>query len=315
MSSKGGLTKRTGFRMVKDYSIMIAGSVLMALSLLWFLDPYKISAGGISGISIILRNEFGLPLGVTMLAMNIPLFLMGMRFLGKRFGIRTLFGFTLFSLSVEFIDRVVYERIIHSHAYLLSDPSDVDILRDLDPLLAAIFGGVMLGAGLGLVFRAQGSTGGSDIIAQIASKYRVLTAGQAFLVFDFLVISAAAFAFGGIGYALIGFVALFISSKTVDVVVEGLGNTKGIYVISDRWDVIRKRILSELGRGVTILHGQGGFTGRDKEVIFCVLTRRSIYKAREIVIQEDPEAFMVISDLHEVYGLGFKPQKEQETPL
>ncbi len=131
----------------------------------------------------------------------------------------------------------------------------------------------------------------------------------------FVVISFGAVVFGNIGYALIGFVALFVSSKTVDILVEGLGNTKGLYIISDEWRTIKDRILDEIDRGVTVLHGEGGFSGNNKEVLFCVVTRRSVYKARQIVIDEDPKAFMVVSDLHEVYGLGFKPQKEVETPL
>ncbi len=307
--------KRVLRRVVKDYLLMTIGALIMSLGLLWFLDPYKASAGGVSGISIIIRNTTGIPLGISMLALNIPLFFVGIKVLGRRFGIRTFYGFTMFSIMVDVIDKVVYDILLNKEPYLLSDPSNVHILQDLDPLLAAIFGGAMLGAGLGLVFRAQGSTGGSDIIAQIAVKYRFLTAGQAFMIFDFLVITAAGIAFGNIGYALIGFVALFVSSKTVDVIVEGLGNTKGLYVISDEWDGIRIRILKEINRGVTVLHGQGGYTGEEKEVLFCVVTRRSIYKVREIVKQEDPEAFMVISDLHEVYGFGFKPQKEEETPL
>ncbi|MGA1872186.1 MAG: YitT family protein [Thermoplasmatota archaeon] len=307
--------RRVYHKVVSDYLMMTIGALVMSLGLLWFLDPYKVSAGGVSGISIILRNSFGIPLGLSMMALNLPLFLIGIKFLGRRFGIRTFYGFVMFSIMVEFIDKVIYARVLKTHSHMLSDPESVRVLSDLDPLLAAIFGGVLLGAGLGLVFRAQGSTGGSDIVAQIAVKYRVLTAGQAFMLFDFIVISSAAFVFGNVGYALIGFVALFVSSKTVDIVVEGLGNTKGLYIISDKWEVINRRILVEIERGVTILHGQGGYSKRQKEVIFCVITRRNIFKVRQIVVEEDPGAFMVISDLHEVYGLGFKPQKEMETPL
>jgi len=309
------MTPRIVRRVVLDYLLITLGASIMALGMVWFLDPYKISAGGISGISIVLRRIFNVPLGLTMLALNVPLFLLGVKVLGKRFGIRTLYGLMAFSILVDVIDGLIYSKVLDRPAYMLSDPADVGVLTDLDPLLAAVFGGLLLGAGLGLVFRAQGSTGGSDIIAQIAVKYRLATAGQAFMVFDFLVISSAALFFGNVSYALIGFLALYVSSKTVDVVVQGIGNTKGLYIISDRWSVIRDRILLEIDRGVTILHGEGGYTGKEKRVIFCVVTRRNVYKVRHIVAEEDPAAFMVISDLHEVYGLGFKPQKEEETPL
>ncbi len=298
-----------------DYLLMTIGCIIMSLGLLWFLDPYQVTAGGVSGISIVVKNTIGLPLGVTMLILNVPLFILGLKVLGRRFGIRTLYGFVMFSLMVDMIDKVVYGMILKKDVYLLSDPETVSILKDLDPLLAAIFGGVLLGAGLGLVFRAQGSTGGSDIIAQMAVKYQISTAGQAFMMFDFLVITLAAVIFGGIEFALVGFVALFVSSKTVDVIVEGLGNTKGLYIVSDEWSIIKDRILKEIGRGITVLHGQGGYSGNEREVLFCVVTRRAVFNVRQIVIDEDPEAFMVISDLHEVYGLGFRPQKETETPL
>lgn len=302
-------------KVLREYAMITLGVAIMSLGLVWFLDPYRVSAGGVSGISIVLRRVFSVPLGLTMLALNIPLFVIGVKMLGKRFGIRTLYGFVMFSLITDFVDRIVYGMILETDSYMLSDPENINVLKDLDPLLAAIFGGLLLGAGLGIVFRAQGSTGGSDIAAQIAVKYRLMTAGQTFMVIDFLVISVASMFFGNVGYALIGFLALYVTSKTVDVIVEGLGNTKGLYIVSDRWDVIRKRILDEIDRGVTVFYGEGGYTGKDKKVLFCVVTRRSIYKVREIVMEEDPTSFMVISDLHEVYGLGFKPQKEIETPV
>ncbi|RLF55007.1 MAG: hypothetical protein DRN37_09530 [Thermoplasmata archaeon] len=315
LSGRKGLSGNLWKRMARDYIAITIGCVIMSLGLLWFLDPYKVTAGGVSGISIIVNYSLGVPLVVPMFILNLPLFLLGRRGLGRRFGIRTLYGFLMFSVMVDVIDNVIYGLILKKEPYLLSDPDSVSILSDLDPLLAAVFGGVLLGIGLGLVFRAQGSTGGSDIIAQMAVKYRVATAGQAFMAFDFLVISIGALVFGGIGFALLGFIALFFSSKIVDVMIEGLGNTKGLYIVSDSWETIMKRILSEINRGVTVLHGMGGYTRSEKEVLFCVVTRRSIYKVRQIVVEEDPEAFMVISDLHEVYGLGFKPQKEEDTPL
>jgi uncharacterized membrane-anchored protein YitT (DUF2179 family) len=307
--------KRLIRKIVWDYVLMTIGVSFMALSMVWFLDPYKVSAGGVSGIAIVLRRAIGIPLGMTMLVLNIPLFLLGVKMLGRKFGVRTLYGFVMFSLLTDFIYEIVYKTLLHRNNYLLSDPSTVDVLGDLDPLLAAIFGGILLGFGLGLVFRGQGSTAGSDIVAQIAVKYRIATAGQTFMVFDFIVISVAAFFFENVAYALIGFVALYISSKTVDLVVEGLGNARGLFIISDRWKPIMKRIMAEMDRGVTLLHGEGGYTGKEKEVIFCVITRRSIYKVRQIVIEEDPSAFMVITDLHEVYGLGFKPHKDDEVPI
>jgi uncharacterized membrane-anchored protein YitT (DUF2179 family) len=135
------------------------------------------------------------------------------------------------------------------------------------------------------------------------------------MVIDTIVISVAAVFFGNVAFALIGFVALYVSSKAVDLVTEGLGNTRGIYIISDRWRRITDRIMAELDRGVTLLHGKGGYTDKEKEVIFCVVTTRNIYKVRQIVIEEDPNAFMIVANLREVYGLGFKPHKDEDVPL
>lgn len=304
-------------KVVRDYLVITLGATIMALGLVWFLGPYKVSAGGVSGISIVLSNILGFPLGLTMLVLNIPLFVFGIIVLGKRFGVRTFYGFTVMSVMTDVINEGVYGHLLPDryNAYLLSDPASINVLKDLDPLLAAIFGGVLLGFGLGLVFRAQGSTGGSDIIAQISVKYNFMTAGQTFIIFDFLVISLGAIVFNNLGYALIGFVALFVSSKTVDVVIEGIGNTKGLYIISDRWTIIRDRVLKEVERGVTVIHGEGGYTGKPKEILLVVVTRRNIYKVRQIVIDEDPKAFMIITDIHEAYGLGFKPQMEEQTPV
>jgi uncharacterized membrane-anchored protein YitT (DUF2179 family) len=252
-----------------------------------------------------------------MLVLNIPLFVVGIIVLGKRFGVRTFYGFTVMSVMTDVINEGVYGLLLPEryNAFLLSDPASINVLKDLDPLLAAIFGGVLLGFGLGLVFRAQGSTGGSDIIAQISVKYNFMTAGQTFIIFDFIVISLGAIVFNNLGYALIGFVALFVSSKTVDVVIEGIGNTKGLYIISDRWTIIRDRVLKEVERGVTVFHGEGGYTGKPKKILLFVVTRRNIYKVRQIVVDEDPKAFMIITDIHEAYGLGFKPQMEEQTPV
>lgn len=293
--------------LVVDYIVITFGCILMALSLDWFLAPYKISPGGVSGLSIVLYKFWRIPLGVTMLIFNIPLFLIGLKFLGKKFGAKTIYGIFASSIFTDLIEKFIYPRFFSGvPVYLLDDPSKVKILSSTTPLLAAIFGGIMLGIGLGLVFKAGGSTGGSDIIAQIFSKYKILTAGQTYIVVDFFVISLAGFAFHNVAYALIGFVSLIASSKIIDMIVEGLGNTKGAYIISDKNEEIGERILKDLDRGCTIFYGKGAYTEKEKEILMCVVSRREIFNLTEIVKKIDKKSFMIISDVYEVHGEGFR---------
>lgn len=293
--------------LVWDYIIVTFGCLLVALSLDWFLAPYKISPGGVSGLSIVLYKFWHIPLGMTMLVFNIPLFLIGLKILGKQFGIKTIYGIFMVSFLTDFIAGYIYPKFLPGvPVYLLDDPSKIKILSSITPLLAAIFGGILLGIGLGIVFKAGGSTGGSDIVAQICSKYKILTAGQTYIVVDFFVISFAGFAFSNVGYALIGFVSLIASSKVIDMIVEGLGNTKGAYIISDKTDEIREKILKDLGRGCTIFYGKGAYTAAEKEILMCVVSRREIFDLTQIAKTVDKNAFVIISDVYEVYGKGFK---------
>ncbi|MFH1454143.1 MAG: YitT family protein [Armatimonadota bacterium] len=292
--------------LVWDYVVITFGCLLMALSLDWFLAPYKISPGGVSGLSIVLFKFWHVPLGITMLLFNIPLFLIGLKFLGKQFGAKTLYGIFMSSFLTDFITEVFYPKFLPNvPVYLLGDPSKVQILDSVTPILASIFGGILLGVGLGLVFRAGGSTGGSDIVAQICSKYKIMTAGQAYVIADFFVISLAGFAFKNVGYALVGFLSLIAFSKVIDMIVEGLGNTKAAYIISDKDEEIRGKILKDLYRGCTIFYGKGAYTENEREILMCVVSRREIYKLIEIVKDTDRNAFVILTDIYEVYGQGF----------
>lgn len=293
--------------MVWDYLVITFGCLLVALSLDWFLAPYKISPGGVSGISIVLFKLWHIPLGLTMFLFNIPLFIVGLIFLGKHFGIKTVYGIIMSSFLTDFIPGYIYPKFFPGLAvYLLDDPAKVKILSSVTPLLASVFGGILLGIGLGLVFKAGGSTGGSDIIAQIFSKYKIMTVGQTYIATDFFVISLAGFAFHNVGYALIGFVSLIASSKVIDMMVEGLGNTKGAYIISEKAIEIRERVLEDLDRGCTIFYGKGAYTEKEKEILMCVISRREVFDLTEIVKKVDRKAFVIVSDVYEVYGEGFK---------
>lgn len=263
----------------------------MALGIVIFLSPNKIAAGGVSGLAIVIHHTLSLPIGVTMLVFNIPLFLIGVKFLGKRFGVRTLIGMLVFSLGTDFFDKVLNLQPVTTH-----------------PLLATLYGGLLVGVGLGFVFKYQASTGGSDIVAQIFSNKGILTAGTTFILIDFFVISLAGFFFKGIEYALWGFVALYVSSKVVDIIISGMGYLKSCFVISDKPEEIKNEIYKRMNRGVTYFHGIGGYEGIEKKVIFTTVTRREVAKLRDIVSEIDPDAFVTIQQVHQVMGEGFKEQ-------
>ncbi len=275
-----------------DYLLIIVGANLMGLSLVLFLSPNKIAAGGVSGLAVVINYLFKLPIGITMLIFNIPLFLIGLKVLGKRFGLRTLFGMIAFSLFTDF-----YNDILHLKAI-----TEV-------PLLATLYGGLLLGIGLGIVFKAKGSTGGSDIVAQIFSQKQIMTAGNTFILFDFFVISFAGITFQGIEYALWGFIALYVSSKVIDIIIAGLGYAKAALIVSDRYEEIKDVIFKEMNRGVTFLKSEGAYTRKGRDVILCIVSRREISKLTEIVKDIDPDAFVIIQEVHQVLGKGFKPRE------
>ena len=280
------------FLVIRDYVVIALGTLLMSLGIVIFLSPNKIAAGGVSGLAIVIHHIGGLPIGLTMLVFNIPLFLLGVKFLGKRFGIRTLFGMLVYSLATDFFDKVLHLQAITDH-----------------PLLASLYGGLIVGVGLGFVFKYQASTGGSDIIAQIFSNKGILTAGATFILIDFFVISLAGFFFKGVEYALWGFIALYVSSKVVDVIISGMGYIKSCFVITDKPEKIKEEIYKRMNRGVTYFKGTGAYEKTAKNIIFTTVTRREVAKLRDIVKEIDPDAFVTIQQVHQVMGKGFKEQQ------
>ncbi|MGC9336619.1 MAG: YitT family protein [Candidatus Cloacimonadia bacterium] len=285
--------KQFNLKIIFEYLALAAGTILMSLSLVWFLSPNKIAAGGVSGLAIVLHHLFNMPIGATMLIFNVPLFLLGVKYLGKLFGIRTIIGMVLFSFFTDFFDKILkFLAVTDNH------------------LLATLYGGLLLGIGLGIVFRARGSTGGSDIIAQIFSNKGIMSAGNTFILIDFFVIALAGISFQGIEYALWGFIALYVSSKIVDVVIAGLGYAKACYIISTKSKEIKNEILKKMDRGVTMFKGKGGYSEEDRDIILCILTKREITRLRNLVKQIDPDAFVIIQDTYEVLGKGFRPRTQ-----
>jgi len=283
---------KTKIKTIIDYLFITAGAMIMSLALVLFLSPNKIAAGGVSGLAIVFHHLFKIPIGITMLIFNIPLFLIGIKYLGKRFGIRTLFGMISFSVFTDFFDKIL-------HFQSITD----------EPLLASLYGGLLIGVGLGIIFKVRGSTGGSDIVAQIFSHKGIMSAGNTFLLIDFIVISFAGISFQGIEYALWGFIGLYVSSRVIDVIISGLGYAKACYIISKKSEVIKDEIFSKMNRGVTFFKGKGAYLQEDRNIIFCIVTRREVAKLRDIVKVTDPDAFVIIQDVHQVLGRGFKPRE------
>jgi len=273
-----------------EYLQIVIGCFVGALGLSMFLVPRKIAPGGVSGLSTVIYHLVGLPVGWTMLALNIPLFLAGLFVLGKGFGTKTLAGAFLFSLFAELTKN-------------FQAPTD-------DLLLSTVYGGLILGLGLGVVFRARGSTGGTDLASMLIHHFfPAISIGQGILLVDFFVVALDGIAFNW-ELAMYSWIALYISSKMVDVLQEGINFAKAVYIISDRADDISIKILGEMQRGVTLLRGKGGYTGEDKKILLCVVTKLEVLRLKRMVQEIDPRAFVIVHDVHEVLGEGFSYNNE-----
>ncbi|MHB1418211.1 MAG: YitT family protein [Bacillota bacterium] len=274
------------FRIIVDYLGIVAGSVIVALGLLLFLIPNKVAAGGVSGLATVLFYLWGWPVGITMLALNIPLFIASIRQLGLPYGIRTLFGTVALSAVIFLLEQRV-EPLTQN------------------PLLASIYGGIFVGIGLGLVFRSRGTTGGTDLAAQLFHGRLRVSVGQTLLGIDALVIGMAGIVFG-MDRALYALIALFVTSRVVDIVQEGLSYAKAAIVITNCAEEISHLVSERLDRGATILEGRGAYTGQKREVLLVVVSRAEVSKLKSLVYELDPRAFVIVTEVHEALGEGFK---------
>ncbi|TSB48327.1 YitT family protein [Alkalicoccobacillus porphyridii] len=273
-------------RKLIDYLYILTGSAIVAIAFNLFLLPNQIAPGGVSGISTILTSLTGIEPAYIQWAFNIPLFLAGLILLGGlNYGTKTLAG-TLFLPLVVFLTR------------------DWDV-GFTDPLLGALFGGIGVGAGLGLAFKARASTGGTDLAAQILQKYTGLTAGFCVALIDGLVVISSAVVFG-MELALYALISLFVTGKTIDIVQMGFGYAKIAYIISKKEEVVKEYIIRDIDRGVTKLSGYGGYTNEERPVLMCVVNQTEVTKLKEVVRLADPTAFVIVSNATEVLGEGFK---------
>lgn len=276
-------------RELLDYLMVLIGVTLTALSLVWLQIPNKIAAGGVSGLATITYYLWGWPVSWVMLMLNLPLFLACLWTFGSRYGAKSLFGAAFISIMVEFWQTVAKLEPLTTN-----------------PFLASIYGGVIAGIGMGLAFRFGGNTGGTDLAAQLLKRFTGISVGTGLLLLDGTVIVLAGLVFHSTELALFAIITLFLTSKTIDGVLEGFGYAKAAFIISDHVGEIAPLILSELERGATGLNGRGFYSMQKKEVILCVISRAEVAKLKELVKGVDPRAFIIISDVREVLGEGFQ---------
>lgn len=264
---------------------LLLGTFLMSISVNLFLLPQKLAEGGVTGIAIILDHLIHLPTWATTIVLNIPLVYLGVRIRGRQMLFKTLLGIG------------AYAFFQWATGYL--EPMKVNVV------LAIVYGGLTMGLGLGLVLRSGGTTGGTDILAIIVGQKLGISVGQMVLLIDAFVLCGAGVVFGAEA-AMWSAITLFISSKMVDLVQEGFYAAKGMTIISEKPDEIAQRIMTEVERGCTILNGRGAWTGEEKGVLYVVLQRSELTYVKEIIFKADPRAFVVVADVHEVLGEGFK---------
>lgn len=270
---------------------IIIGGMIFAVGYAAFLIPYQIVPGGISGIAMILRFIYHTPVGLVTILLNIPLFIFALRILGVHFGVRSVGAIIYTNLL---IDLLVYR-------FRVTPPTD-------NVILAALYGGIMLGLGLGLIFRGNASTGGTDIVGQLFSRYTNLSVGMVIMVVDFVVITAAGITTGSIELALLGYLALFLSSKVIDLVLEGFDYARAAFVVSAKTDKMTDHIYETMKRGVTILEGHSPYSGEKRPVLMCVITKKETPYFKSMVNEIDKDAFVILTDVFEVLGKGFRPR-------
>lgn len=270
---------------IKRGIFITLGAIIMAVGLEIFLVPNQVVDGGIVGISIMLAHITGFKLGLFIFILNIPFFFVGYKQIGKTFALSTLYGIAVLSAFTTFL---------HPVPALTSDV-----------MLATLFGGVVLGIGVGMVIRYGGSLDGTEILAILFTKRLPFSVGEIIMFINLFILASAGFVFSW-DRAMYSLLAYFVAFKMIDITIKGLDESKSVWIISDNYQKIGVALLSRLGRGVTYLSGEGAFSGDDKKVIFCVITRLEEAKLKDIVSEHDPTAFLAIADIAEVKGGRFK---------
>ena len=278
---------KKAFQMILWVGKILVGSVLFALGFNLFLEPNGLNAGGLSGLSMVLVHLMGFgTVGVVTAVFNLPLFILGGRKIGKQFFFGSLIGMLSLSVAIDLMAVIP--------------------IPETEPLLAALYGGVVCGAGLGLVFISGASTGGSDIVVRLLKRrYQHVPIGTINIVFDLAVATLTGLVFWDISRALYSGVAIFVTGKVIDAVVYRFDYSKVALIISKHYETITISIGKELDRGATYLHGQGSYSGNDTKVVLTAVKRQQVAELKKLVVQIDPDAFIIVQEAHQVLGDGF----------
>ena len=277
---------------VRDLGLIIIGSLAQAVGLRLFLIPADLASGGVSGIAQLINHYTDWPVGLMVFIGNVPLFIIGWRFLGgRKFGLRTAVAIITYSVAVDVL------------VFFLPENGLTD-----DIFLNSLYGAVVAGFGYGLVYHARGTSGGSDILARILNHWRGISMSASYLMVDSLVILGAGLVFGW-KEALYALITLYVSGLVAETVLEGPRTVRSALIVTGHPETVSARILEDMNRGVTVLTGRGAYTGADRPVLYCVVTRAEVAFLKSIVDEADPKAFMVIGQAHEALGEGFQPLK------
>ncbi|MDA3929931.1 MAG: YitT family protein [Prolixibacteraceae bacterium] len=287
-------------RWFRNYLYIIIGAFILAVGFVYFITPHKIVPGGVYGIAIVVHYlsegvfsfwPEGIPIGLFSLILNIPLTYAGIKILGPKFGVKTIIGFVLTSV---FMDGITYLR-----------PDGMLPLID-DVLLSCVFGGVLIGFGLGLIFKSRATSGGSDIVAMIIAKFTSLKLGQLLIYVDSVIVLLSLIAFHDWKIPLYSWLVIYIAGKAIDLTLEGGNYHKALFIISKKHEQIKQKVLYDLERGGTYFSGKGMYTDEDKQIIYTVVSRREVAILEQYIHSIDPDAFITVMDTREILGEGFQ---------
>jgi uncharacterized membrane-anchored protein YitT (DUF2179 family) len=276
--------------LIRDYVLILVGVILQALSMVLFYIPGKLAAGGVSGIAQLIGNFTGWPVGTLYIVLNVPLLVLGWRFLGRRrFLTRTIFAVLGYSIMMDVLTVALPKNGLTS-----------------DSILNALYGGVIGGIGVGLVLRGQGTTGGTDILVRLLNIWRGIPYSQTYIATDVFVVLTAGLSFGWT-LALYAVVAMYVGGIAAEFAAEGIRTTRTILIITTNPQPVAQRVIAELQRGMTLWQGTGMYSGQARQILFCTVSRAEVNPIKAIVHEADPQAFVVIGEAYEALGEGFKP--------
>ena len=316
--TKRNINKKEVLLLLKQIALILVGTFVMSFGFMVFLSPHNIVPGGFMGIAQILYDVLSsigfnyISISMWYIIINLFLFIYAVKVLGLKFGLRAGVGILSYSLFVELIGSLDFVAQINQQFITEATAlSDVGVY-----ILYALYGGLLMGVGIGLVFRGEGSTGGCDMVAVVVNKFfPTITTGQIIIFVDGCVVLASAIAYGSIILPLFALITIFISGKTADIFIDGVRSLRAYYILTDKKEEMATRIMKELDRGVTNIKCEGMYTKKDKDMLFVILRRAQIMKLKKIVKEVDINSFMFSNNVREAYGLGFilheKAQKEK----